>query len=398
MADVSYIGSQDFKIKSKYISNVFSVAKKQSCAEQKRVTAVNVDDVSNKVIAFYLPQFHPIKENNEWWGEGFTEWTNVTKAAPQFLGQYQPHLPSDLGFYDLRLTEIMLQQIDLAQHYGIHGFCFYYYWFSGRRILEKPLSNYINDKAINFPFCVCWANENWTRRWDGLDNDVLLSQQHSFEGDSKFIEDVFEIISHPSYIKVDGKPFLLIYRPAVIPQINSLVEVWREYCRKNGLGEITLGMIQAFNEFDPTIYGFDVAVEFPPHNGYFDLEPINNTLEIMNLDYQGTVVDYRDAIEQSTISPSLKHDYPWIRGCFPSWDNEARKPGAGYSFINNDREGFKKWFKQCVDYSEENPVGGDSFVFVNAWNEWAEGAHLEPDRKNGHMFLNVIAEVIESSK
>lgn len=347
----------------------------------------------SKLIAFYLPQFHPIPENDQWWGKGFTEWTNVSKAVPQFVGHYQPRLPGELGFYDLRLPQVMYRQIELAKHYGIHGFCFHYYWFSGKRLLELPLNAFLDNKKMEFPFCICWANENWTRRWDGQENDVLIGQRHCAEGDIDFLHDITPILNDPRYIRVDGKPLVVVYRPSLLPNSIETTKRWREEARKSGVGELFLVMVQ-FDELDPIKFGFDAAVEFPPHKIAQDLHCINDTLEIANPGYSGYVVDYRELLKISALVE--RTEYPLIRGVFPGWDNEARKLGQGYSFHNSSPELYKTWLSQSLAYAKKYPVEGESMVFINAWNEWAEGAYLEPDRKFGYAYLDATRDALTS--
>ena len=337
-----------------------------------------------KAIAFYLPQFHPIAENDRWWGKGFTEWTNVTRGAPQFPGHYQPHRPGELGYYDLRIADVQVRQAELASLYGLSGFCFYFYWFSGHVLLESPIRQFARNPAIDFPFCLCWANENWTRRWDGLDSEILISQNYSSSDDFAFIEHVSQYFLNNNYIRIDGKPVLLIYRAELIPNPTETVNRWREYCRSAGIGEIYLACTQSFSKNDPRQGGFDAAVEFPPNNsGARELAP--TTLKC-NADYSGLLFDYTEMVDRSRNLS--EPDYPLHRGAFPSWDNSARRRNGGTIFVNSSPESYQRYLENVSRHVMEQEKSPERrLVFINAWNEWAEGAHLEPDERHGYAYL-----------
>ncbi len=283
-----------------------------------------------RLVAFYLPQFHTIPENDLWWGEGFTEWSNVRPARPQYQGHYQPRLPDELGYYDLDAAPWMMRrQAELAQNYGLEGFCFYFYWFAGKRLLEKPIQTFAESDEIDFPFCLCWANENWSRRWDGLDSEILIAQDHSPEDDIAFIEHLSQYLRNPRYIRIDDRPVLLVYRPSLLPDAAATAERWRHWCRENGIGEIYLVYTQSFDKIDPKIIGFDAAVEFPPNNsGVPELpgQPVG-----LRTDFTGKLYDWRALANASQNYKPL--EYKTFRGVNPSWDNTARRKSDGNNIV-----------------------------------------------------------------
>lgn len=348
-----------------------------------------------KPIAFYLPQYHPIPENDLWWGPGFTEWTNVAKAKPNFSGHYQPRMPADLGYYDLRVLDTMEKQARLARRYGVHGFCYYYYWFKGRRLLESPIENMLSHRSVDMPFCLCWANENWTRRWDGREREVLMAQDHSDEDDLEIIKDLARFFRDERYIRVSGRPMMLVYRPARLPSFSATAVRWREECMRIGLGPIHIVSVESMDDIGsgktPRDYGCDAAIEFPPHG--FGYEAQDN-FNIINDDFHGRINDY--AITAERMSLRNAPSYPRYPGVMPMWDNTARRQNDGDCFINAQPGLFQAWLESAIDKSRRQFRGPDRYVFINAWNEWAEGAYLEPDRRFGHSFLEAVRNALDS--
>lgn len=336
-----------------------------------------------RAIAFYLPQFHPIPENDLWWGKGFTEWTNVTRARQNFVGHYQPHLPADLGFYDLRIAKTLEEQAALAQAHGIHGFCYHYYWFAGKRLLEAPVEAMRASGKPDFPYCLCWANENWTRRWDGADEDILIAQDPSPADDERFIRDLLPHLRDPRYIRVDGKPLLIVYRVGMLPDPRSTAALWREVCRRENIGDLYLCAAMTYDTADASLYGFDALVEFPPHR--IETLPATSQVEITNPTFTGFVYDYREVVEDLLARPEptyVKH-----LTVMPGWDNTPRRPDDARIFINASPEIYEVWLREVVERTAEERRAHERLVFINAWNEWAEGAHLEPDQRFGTQYL-----------
>lgn len=357
----------------------------------KAARGLEPDNLELRAIAFYLPQFHPIPENDRWWGTGFTEWTNVSKAQPQFVGHYQPHLPGELGFYDLRLPEVMHRQIELARHYGIAAFCFHYYWFGGRKLLERPLGQFLVDRSMNLQFCLCWANESWSRRWDGLGDEILIAQEHSPVDDMNFIEALLPVFADPRYLRVDDKPLLIVYHADSLPDAAATLRRWRDRAREAGLAGLHLVGARTFDNLVPAEQGFDAAVEFPPHqSGQSD---ITGAQWIVNPSYRGHVYDYQ---ELASRLGKVRSDVPVrYKTVMPGWDNEARRPGEGRSFANGSAADYRKWLLDAAQITATRPPQ-QRLLFINAWNEWAEGAHLEPDRRWGYASLQATADALRS--
>ena len=365
-----------------------------------------------RALALYLPQYHPIPENDKWWGKGFTEWRNVVKGKAVVKDQYQPHIPSDLGFYDLRVPEVREEQARLAKENDIYGFCYYHYWFNGKQLLERPVNEVIESGRPDFPFCLCWANENWTKKWNGLDQDVLIKQNHSKEDDKAHIKYLCEnVFCDERYIKIDGKPVFIVYRPALLPDAKATAQLWREECKKHGFPDMYLIFFWSFGlNQNPKDYGFDAAALFPPNSIKVKSKTstlirlankISNKifkrrlLFIKNIKYG--VYEY-DEIVKGSLSLLNSTNYTLFPGITPMWDNIARMPkGKGRTFVNSTPKKYQSWLENiCSNW--EVPNEKENFLFINAWNEWAEGNHLEPCEKWGHQYLEATKKVLNKFK
>jgi len=342
-------------------------------------------------IAFYLPQFYPFPENDEWWGKGFTEWTNVSKAKPQFEGHYQPHLPGELGYYNLLTEGVIERQIELAKMYAVYGFCFHFYLFDNRkRLLEKPIDKFLSNKSLDMPFCLCYANENWTKNWDGLDNDVLLKQSYSDNFEAGLAAEMSKYLLDSRYILVDGKPLIMIYRINILPDLDQFTTLFREACRTLGIGEVYLCSVQYWDVAnDAKEFGFDDNIEFPLMQT--EHLPVNDCITKFNDSFSGGVFSYPHIVK-TEIEKDI--DFLRLRGVMPSWDNDSRKPGIGHSLHGSTPELYQVWLQTICNKTIEERKESQRFVFVNAWNEWAEGAHLEPDRRYGYAYLEATYQAI----
>ncbi|WP_084604776.1 glycoside hydrolase family 99-like domain-containing protein [Desulfonatronum thioautotrophicum] len=342
-----------------------------------------------RVLAFYLPQFHQIPENDAWWGKGFTDWVNVRKTKPSFSGHLQPMVPTELGYYDLKDIEIMHRQAQLAKDYGLHGFCFYHYWFHGRRILEHPLDNYLSSN-ISLPFCLCWANENWSKNWDGGNRELLLEQAHSLEDDEAHFELLSKFFSDPRYVRIDGKPLFLVYRAGLMPDPAKTASLWRKMAKRKGLRGLYLCKVEGMSaeRDNPIPMGFDAAVEFQPD--WANLGP--HRPEKLFGDHR--VYDYTDFSlrQMSKSSPPYKR-FPCVT---PRWDNTPRRPKDSVILLGSSPDMFRRWLSHAID-GVQSFSRSERVVFLNAWNEWAEGSALEPDLCYGRGFLKSVRDALDKS-
>ncbi len=345
-----------------------------------------------RLLAYYLPQFHAFEENDGWWGKGFTEWTNIARGSPRFVGHYQPRVPRDLGFYSLDSADSMRRQIDMALAAGVHGFVFYHYWFNGRRLMERPLQRFLAEPGLEMPFALMWANENWTRRWDGADSEVLISQDYRPQDDAAMVAEFAAHFRDPRYIRLQGRPVLMIYRPGLIPEPARTIGRWREIFRTEFGEDPILVMAQSFGADDPGQFGLDGAIEFPPHKLTSDLAPANPGFRYLDHDFRGKIYHYDDVVRVSLDAPDP--GYPLVRTAVPSWDNDARRQGHGIVLAGSTPAKYEAWLSQLVARAQAAPFFGEAIVCVNAWNEWCEGAYLEPDLHFGAAYLNATARAV----
>lgn len=347
-----------------------------------------------RYLAFYLPQFHPIPENDAWWGTGFTEWRNVAATRPLYPGHEQPRLPGELGFYDLRVPEVRIAQAELARTHGIDAFCYYHYWFGGRELLERPFREVLTSGEPDFPFLLCWANESWTRNWDGRSGSVLLGQTHSDADDLAHIRSLLPAFADDRYVRLHGKPVLLVYRASLLPEPARTIDTWRREVSRAGLGELHLVRVESLEQErgDPRPLGFDAAAEFQP-----DWQSLGSSRAavLRMLGHGGLrrptakhrLYEYRAvaARMQARAAPA----YPRHPGVTPRWDNTARRRREAVVLHGATPDLYRQWLAEVTRRAAE----GDGLVFVNAWNEWAEGCHLEPDARWGRAFLEAHAAV-----
>jgi lipopolysaccharide biosynthesis protein len=340
---------------------------------------------SPTTIAFYLPQFHPVPENDSWYGPGFTEWHNVVQSTPLFPGHNQPHLPKDFGFYDLRVPEVRLEQARVAKAHGIDAFCYYHYWFEGHRPLHRTLDDVLDHGTPDMPFCLAWANENWSRHWDASAHEVLLRQNYSPEDDEEHGRFLLRAMSHPLYLRVDGRPVLFIYRIQSLPDPHRTITRWREMWREGGIDDVHIVKFETHGDAtDPARFGLDASAQFVPH-GTADVVP---RIHPQDSDPGDLILDYRDVAEHYIAAPPPS----WTRHecVVPDWDNSPRR-GIGRSLIlhSSTPAKYEEWLSAVHQRTPENGL-----VLINAWNEWAEGAHLEADLRHGDAYLKATARAI----
>ena len=353
-----------------------------------------------KLIAFHLPQFHPIPENNEWWGNGFTEWTNVGKAKPMFKGHHQPNIPADLGFYDLRVEESRIEQAELAREYGITGFCFWHYWFAGKRILEKPFNEILKTGKPDFPFCLGWANASWTGIWYGAKDRMLIEQ--TYPGNEDYTKHFYEVLpafQDNRYVRYKNRPLFILHRAVDVPDNNQFTDIWRELAHKEGLPGIhfVANLRTKDSYFDFEKNGYDACIWENPtkmialsnqKSKIKDkiLERVRGKIN-KKLNNGPTVYEYRDVIKYAfDEKEKINNNYPCV--C-PNWDNTPRSGRNGLVLQGSTPELFEKHFINAINIVRNKPEE-DKFIFIKSWNEWAEGNYLEPDLRFGRKYLEVI--------
>ena len=376
-------------------------------AQRKNSRFLNFDPMLSKsalrLIAFYLPQYHPIAENDKWWGEGFTDWHNVAKAKPLFRGHQQPHVPGELGYYDLRDPGARTAQAALAREHGVFGFCYYHFWFNGKRLLERPLQEVLSSGQPDFPFCLCWANENWTRVWDGGDREVIVAQTYSRDDDRAHIKNLIPAFRDARYIRINGKALFLVYRAEELPDPVRTTDIWREEAHRSGIGDLFLARVESFVAgVDPRSIGFDAAVEFAPewrkvgrhHRRERNPYRFFAKMGLFEDAYRKHRIVRYEVLADDMLARELP-GYPFFRCVTPGFDNSARRSEGAAILVHGTPEIYENWLNQVARETCERYQGEERIVFINAWNEWAEGNHLEPDEKRGRAYLEATRRVVE---
>lgn len=356
-----------------------------------------------RALALVLPQFHPIPENDEWWGKGFTEWRNVVQARPLARWHSQPHLPADLGFTDLRVPETREAQAALAREHGIAGFVYHHYWFMGRRLLERPVDEILASGRPDFPFALSWANEHWSRTWDGAANEILVAQEYSPDDDVAHIRHLLPAFSDPRYIRIDGRPLFIVYGATRLPDPVRTTDTWRAEVARAGLGDLYLCRWEHDGTGDPTALGFDAAIDFQPDYGNLGA-PLHRSLPArvlrrLHLSPQvyrrHRVFDYRTMVDRMLSRPPV--DYRRFPSVTPMWDNSARRARQGIIVRDSSPQEYERWLRAVLDdFTPPNPE--ENLVFLNAWNEWAEGNHLEPCQRWGRAYLEATRRVLDDHR
>lgn len=357
-----------------------------------------------KIIAFHLPQYHQIPENDAWWGKGFTEWTNVKKAEPLFEGHRQPKKPLNQFYYDMIKYETRVWQADMAQKYGIYGFCYYHYWFNGKLLLEKPLELLLAEQEIKLPFCLCWANEPWARTWDGKGKQILIDQEYGNESEwlnhFAYLE---PFLKDPRYIRIDHKPVIVIYRCSSIRCYDEMIQCWRDAGRKRGIGELYI--IDENNSFQSHYEnnGSDAVLDLEPmytiQYGRSIREKVGQRIrsQIKAVKRKNSVhyYDY-DELWGNILDRKIKRNQKkTYLGAFVNWDNTPRKGKKGVVIEHGTPEKFHQYMQKQIARAKKI---GSEYIFLNAWNEWAEGTYLEPDEDNSYQYLEAIADLIHGGK
>ena len=367
---------------------------KQSKSHDNRTAA--------RLIAFYLPQFHPIPENDEWWGKGFTEWTNTAKAKSIFRGHYQPHIPADLGFYDLRVPETRIAQAEMAKEYGIEAFCYYHYWFAGKRLLERPFAEVLQSGEPDFPFCLCWANQTWSGIWHGSPERILIEQTYpGYEDYQAHFEALLPAFTDKRYVRVEGKPIFIIYMPKEIPNVQKVMEFWRNLAAQSGLNDLFLvGVAFGKETVVPGEFGLDAWIRqiLPPircETHFSWGRPIGKMRELyFEKRKLPTIYSYEKFVSELIAEISFDEDnFPCL---IPNWDNTSRSGSRGLVLHGSTPELFRLQIRRALRAMHVVPVER-KLIFLKSWNEWAEGNHLEPDLKFGRVYLQVLKEETENS-
>lgn len=367
-----------------------------------------------KVIAFYLPQFHTIPENDEWWGKGFTEWVNVKKAEPLFDGHYQPRVPLDGNYYDLTDNEVKRWQIGLAKKYGVYGFCFYHYWFDGHMLLQKPVDQYLADKSLDLPFCICWANEHWTNAWTSKSNKILIAQRYGGPEEwREHFDYLLPFFKDDRYIKNNGRPLMVLYRPDLIDCLNDMLDCWDSLARENGFDGVDFAYQQIHFDLqknkDDSRFAYDI--EYQPAYANHDLNgsrhKLLKKLKSAAVKALGNVgVDLEQVRPQKLILQD--YDLTWkavlrrrpmsdksVPGAFVDWDNTARRGDRGSVFVGASPEKFEKYMTEQIARTRD--VYHKDMLFLFAWNEWAECGYMEPDERYGYAYLEALKRALEAN-